>query len=242
MRIVLVAASLAIACGGAPPLVEEAPRAEVAPVDPDGDGLTVGDVCPCVAEDEDGFDDHDGCPDLDDDGDGVVDACDVCPRDAETANGWEDEDGCPDTARVLVVSERIVIVEHVRFGRGSAEIAADQTALFDEIAAVMRDHPEVRRVGLHGHAHRGERGWRTLPLRRAEAVRDALIARGVASERLVAEAAPPTDVPSASPEGQQVVTYEILELEPPPAPTPPPPCEPPVPVRACEEGPSEPVS
>ena len=67
--------------------------------DPDNDMdgiLDVDDKCPDDAEDFDGFEDEDGCPDVDRDGDGIMDIDDACPDDPEDLDGFEDADGCPD--------------------------------------------------------------------------------------------------------------------------------------------------
>ena len=67
--------------------------------DPDNDMdgiLDADDKCPDDAEDFDGFEDEDGCPDVDRDGDGIMDIDDACPDDPEDIDGFEDADGCPD--------------------------------------------------------------------------------------------------------------------------------------------------
>jgi outer membrane protein OmpA-like peptidoglycan-associated protein len=67
--------------------------------DPDNDMdgiLDADDACPDDAEDFDGFEDEDGCPDVDRDGDGIMDIDDACPDDPEDIDGFEDADGCPD--------------------------------------------------------------------------------------------------------------------------------------------------
>lgn len=53
----------------------------------------------------------------------------------------------------------------------------------DELAILLKEVPSVR-LWLSGHADAGERSPAKLSLARAEAVRDRLVARGVATERL----------------------------------------------------------
>ncbi len=155
--------------------------------DPDNDLdgiLDVDDLCPCVPEDADGFDDGDGCPDPDNDGDHIADACDACPDDPETWNGSEDEDGCPDRTRVLLVSNELMILEKIFFGRGRDRITDEANPVLDAIAQVLREHPRIRTMTVHGHADAREPRPARLALRRARAVYEALIERGVERERL----------------------------------------------------------
>lgn len=163
----------------------------VAALDSDGDTLTDDvDLCPDTPEDADGFDDTDGCPEVDNDQDTVLDADDACPREAENFNGVEDEDGCPEDAdtRVVIEGDRIDLQEKIYFDSGRATIRKRSWPLLDEVAAVLRAHPELRRIRIAGHTDNvGSRGGNErLSQARAEAVAAALIARNVAAERLEA--------------------------------------------------------
>jgi outer membrane protein OmpA-like peptidoglycan-associated protein len=248
MRRLPLAALLAIACGAAPPPspvaepVEEPVAEPVAAADPDHDGVAEGDLCPCVAEDADGFDDGDGCPDLDDDGDGVMDACDRCVREAEVMNGVEDDDGCPDEAGVRVSMADITILPRIVFRRNDAALPEEAASTLDEIARVMREHPQILVVAVRGHTSSDERRRQALALRRAEAVVAALVARGVEPGRLVAEAAPDDQLISLEEaERNRVAVFELRERAMPSAstsPPPAPPCEVPAAERFCAEGPS----
>ncbi len=152
--------------------------------DRDGDGIDdARDACPTEPEDCDGHTDDDGCPDLDDDADGILDACDRCPNDPETPNGTDDDDGCPDAARIMT-GEDIRIIPHVSFADGSARIDPASLAVLDEIARLMVTNPQLERVSIRGNASRGERDALALSERRARAVVEALVARGVAGDRL----------------------------------------------------------
>jgi outer membrane protein OmpA-like peptidoglycan-associated protein len=158
-------------------------------VDPDNDQDAVldrDDTCPCHPEDIDGFEDEDGCPDPDNDGDHFVDPCDVCPDEAETENGFEDNDGCADIPRIMLRASRIVIVQRVTFSKDSVRIPDNAIPILDAIAQVMADNPHIELVEVGGHASSGERNPAALAQHRADAVRQALIDRGVAAERLVA--------------------------------------------------------
>lgn len=220
--------------------------------DDDGDGIADrDDRCPCVAEDRDGWEDTDGCPDLDNDGDRILDACDACPNEPEVYNGCEDEDGCPDRSGVVIEDTRIVIVEHVFFTRGSSEIQPRSLPVLEAIAATIVGNPQITRVRVDGHADRGEPRAERLARARAEAVRDWLIAHGVAASRLEAVGfgteRPIVDPRDRTHERNRRVELTILEIEgmaidpdaPPPLPRPPRSC-----VSSwrsgCEEHPPEP--
>ncbi|HEY5948597.1 MAG TPA: OmpA family protein, partial [Kofleriaceae bacterium] len=154
--------------------------------DNDHDGiLDVDDSCPDTAEDRDSFDDSDGCPEADNDRDRVPDAYDKCPNEPETFNGYEDDDGCPDRGRVVVTSSALEVLDQVYFAKASDTVKATSGAILDAIAATLRGNPDIVKVEVGGHASDDEGEAWALSSRRASAVRDALIQRGVASKRLV---------------------------------------------------------
>ena len=161
--------------------------------DNDGDGVAdVNDKCPDTPEDEpDGWEDGDGCPDPDNDHDKILDPDDGCPDEAETLNGVDDEDGCPDEAAVELDVERkeIHIMEKVYFDLDKATIKAESHAILDEVATLLGKFEYVTRVEIQGHTDsRGEADYNMqLGQSRAEAVRDYLMGKGVAPQRLVAK-------------------------------------------------------
>ncbi len=162
--------------------------------DPDNDGDAVADIddlCQCNVEDVDGWQDADGCPDPDDDDDRILDACDRCPRDVEVYNGTCDEDGCPDRGAVVLIETRILILDRIGFARGRSIMNADDAPILQAVAATLIGNPQLERVAIVGHAHRTERRPEALATARATAIVDALVAAGVARERLLIEAAPP---------------------------------------------------
>lgn len=175
-------------CPGGPGCPEPVPS-------PDGDGDTLpddGDRCPAAAEDPDGFYDHDGCPDPDNDEDGFLDEADGCPTAAETANDFEDDDGCPDQRPA---PQRLVLEETVQFEFDTAIIRGVSYPVLDDVARLMEEHPEYRRLSIVGHAdYQGDpEANLRLSQRRAERVREALVGRGVDPGRLVVAAAGETD-------------------------------------------------
>ena len=101
----------------------------------------------------------------------------------------------PERSLVTVRAREIRIRRQVNFATDSADILPDSSALLAEIADVLMRHPEIRRVEIQGHTdNRGGREHNMdLSQRRAEAVRDWLIAAGVESSRLEARGYGDTD-------------------------------------------------
>ena len=154
--------------------------------DADRDGIAdVDDVCPDTSEDRDAFEDIDGCPEADNDHDRVNDAGDKCPNEPETFNGFEDDDGCPDRGRVVVTESSLEVLDMVYFAKGSDAIKQESAPILDAVAATLRGNPDIVKVEVGGHASDDESEAWGLASRRASAVRQALIQRGVESRRLV---------------------------------------------------------
>ncbi|NMC71626.1 MAG: hypothetical protein GYA57_16380 [Myxococcales bacterium] len=123
-------------------------------------------------------------PPADTDGDGVPDTTDACPAEAETRNGRDDEDGCPDCGDLMVLVDWAPPV--VSFDRGVDALRPDNVATLDAVVAAMEANAAVELVACLGTAGPEEPGPERLAANRARAVLDALVARGVAPERLVA--------------------------------------------------------
>lgn len=155
--------------------------------DRDRDGIPDSiDRCPDDPEDRDGFEDDDGCPDPDNDGDRIPDVEDACPNEREVYNGFQDEDGCPDEGKIVIEDNTIVLNEKISFKTNSAEILAESDALLDAMAKALLAHPEFLLIEVQGHADERAPDLHNLRLtqKRASAVVDALVKRGVAPERL----------------------------------------------------------
>lgn len=183
-------------------------------LDSDGDGVPDSrDKCPTEQEDRDGFQDNDGCPDPDNDGDGVVDGKDMCPNNAgpvendgcpDTDNddvpdgvdecpgrpGPAENNGCPidEPPFVVVESDRIRIKGNILFESGAAKIQQQSYKILDEVAAVLLKNPTLGPVQIEGHTdNRGSRAINVdLSQRRARAVLEYLVAKGVDRKRLSA--------------------------------------------------------
>ena len=76
---------------------------------------------------------------------------------------------------------------HIEFANASAAIGASSKDLLDEIAKAAASCPGGMRIEGHTDARGRAEFNKTLSQRRAEAVRNALVSRGVAAERLLAE-------------------------------------------------------
>lgn len=91
-------------------------------------------------------------------------------------------------ARAALKAERIEIKDSVYFETGKAVIKAESFALLDEVAEVLRDHPELAKIRIEGHTDsRGkDKDNLLLSQSRAESVRAYLTGKGVDVSRLVA--------------------------------------------------------
>ena len=160
-------------------------------IDNDADGLldTV-DACPSESEDDDDFNDEDGCPEPDNDEDGIADGLDQCPMDPEDRDQFEDTDGCPEpgprTAAVTVSDTRILIGETVYFEYDTDTIRPVSMPLLDQVAEVIQALGEGLRIRVEGHTDSaGESAYNlVLSYRRARAVVEYLVGRGVPRDRL----------------------------------------------------------
>lgn len=153
--------------------------------DDDGDGIkNANDQCPK----ERGRVSLKGCPD--DDNDGVANANDQCPTEPETINGVKDQDGCPDEGKALVVvkGDTIDLGETVYFDSAKSTIQKRSFPLLDQVAQVLISHPEIKRIEIGGHTDSAGSAAtnQELSTARAQAVKIALVERGVEDARLVA--------------------------------------------------------
>lgn len=149
-----------------------------AAVDTDGDGVPDSrDQCPGTPAGT--AVDARGCPlVLDSDGDGVVDALDQCPG---TPLGFKvDAVGC--------IVEQTVVLKTVNFDFGTDRLSTEAKATLDQVAASLLTQPALR-IEISGHTDSlGPQAYNlTLSQRRVAAVKNYLVAHGVAGDRLSAE-------------------------------------------------------
>ena len=127
--------------------------------------------------------DAQGC-ELDSDGDHVVDSQDRCP---DTLAGTAvDAQGCK--------LHETIVLKGVTFATASANLIGESRAVLDEVVETLRRNPDLR-LEIAGYTDsRGSRGYNLgLSQKRAEAVRDYLISREIAADRLQARGYGPDD-------------------------------------------------
>jgi outer membrane protein OmpA-like peptidoglycan-associated protein len=156
------------------------------PPDQDEDGIyDRDDRCPAVAGVASTDPEKNGCP-ADGDGDGIPDSKDACPAERGEPTADPATTGCPRAVRVEV--EQIVILQQVNFATGRAEILSDSFDVLGQVAAAMKQHPEIARVAVDGHTDSDGAQAANLELsrRRALAVVRWLTEHGVDARRLEA--------------------------------------------------------
>ena len=154
------------------------------PKDSDGDGVYDGiDQCPDTPHGA--VVDARGCP-LDSDGDGVYDGLDKCPG---TPRGTKvDANGCPERKALFEPGKKTLVLEGVNFALDSARLTEGSYAILDRVAASLKEWPEVRvEVGGHTDDTGTEAYNQNLSERRAQAVRDYLVRKGIEPSRLTAK-------------------------------------------------------
>jgi outer membrane protein OmpA-like peptidoglycan-associated protein len=82
-----------------------------------------------------------------------------------------------------------VTKEPVHFDAGKATIQKRSNALLDDVAQVVRWHPQIEKLILQGHTDDsgGKDANQKLSRDRASAVRKYLIGKGIAPDRIVAQ-------------------------------------------------------
>lgn len=154
-------------------------------LDNDQDGVPdTKDKCQNEPEDKDGFEDDDGCPDADNDADGITDAADKCPNEPETKNNYQDADGCPDEIPAEV-AKFTGVIKGINFATNSAKIKKSSNKVLDKAVKVLNDYPDVK-LEISGHTDNVGKAEYNLELsqKRADAVKDYFVAKGIAADRL----------------------------------------------------------
>jgi outer membrane protein OmpA-like peptidoglycan-associated protein len=126
----------------------------------------------------------DGCPDRD--GDGIPDKDDKCPDQP----GPVQNDGCPvadDEPLVEIETERLSLKDAIHFDTAKDTIKSESFKILDQVAALLKQHSELKRVRVEGHTDNvGGAGYnKDLSQRRARSVVRYLVDKGgVAADRL----------------------------------------------------------
>ncbi len=163
------------------------PKTNGCPPDRDGDGiLDKDDACPDVAGIKTDDPKTNGCPDTDRDKDGILNDADACPDQAGPKSEDPKTSGCP---RVFIMNGLIKILEQPKFDFNKAKIKPESDSLLTEVAKVMTDHPEIKRVRVEGHTdNKGGAAYNVkLSQQRADSVINWLSSHGIAVDRLVAK-------------------------------------------------------
>ncbi|WP_127133156.1 OmpA family protein [Pseudoflavitalea rhizosphaerae] len=174
--------------------------------DKDGDGIPdPEDKCPDVA----GLARYQGCPIPDTDGDGINDEVDKCPnekgvarydgcpvpdRDKDGVNDEEDKcpdlpgpvsnQGCPEVKEEI--KKRIdVAAKNIFFATGSYQLLAKSHKSLDDVAKLLNEDPNLK-LDVEGHTDNTGKADKNLTLseKRAQAVHDYLVKRGVSDDRI----------------------------------------------------------
>jgi OOP family OmpA-OmpF porin len=196
-------------CAGpvvAQPVAPAAPAVVVAPKDSDGDGvIDANDRCPTTPAGR--TVNAQGC-ELDGDGDGVVDALDKCPTTPSgrkvNAQGCEldgDADGvvdaldkCPTTPAGDRVDSKgcslpqVFNLIGVNFDNNKDTLRTDAIAILDDVVATLKRYPALK-VEVAGHTDSANSDTYNLDLsqRRADAVLNYFVSKGVETDRLSAK-------------------------------------------------------
>lgn len=157
-----------------------------------------------------------GCPLPDTDADGIADLFDRCPERPETFQGHADDDGCPDSAPTPIHAHTWSADLKIRFAGNSAALRGPARRHVVRLAAMLRDQVEPFKLRGNAHACEGDspEARHVLALHRAEAVRNLLIALGIAAERIttaVAEPTSPCDPKSSATERREQTRIDLCD-------------------------------
>ncbi len=94
----------------------------------------------------------------------------------------------PPPKKAKIVEERIEISEKVQFAYNDSTILPASNDLLNDVATVMKQHPEVKKIRIEGHASSegNDEYNKDLSDRRAKSVMDFLVKVGVDPERMEA--------------------------------------------------------
>ncbi len=148
--------------------------------DTDGDGIPDNkDKCPYVA----GTADRDGCPVPDRDNDGFADNVDKCPDVYSKTNG-----GCPEIRKEIIMQVEKA-AKAIFFETGKATIKKVSFKSLDAVVAILKGDATLY-ADIEGHTDNVQPKTYTnmeLSQKRAEAVRDYFVSKGVDGNRLTAQ-------------------------------------------------------
>jgi outer membrane protein OmpA-like peptidoglycan-associated protein len=139
------------------------------------------DECP----DQAGPAEREGCPESDLDKDNIPNVLDTCAKEP----GPLDNRGCPahEVPRVTLTRNQIELTEKIFFVPGQSRVRAESFEVLNWVAKVINEHPDLQLIVVGAHVDDRVPDAQRLTQARAEAVRQYLIERGVAPNRLQAK-------------------------------------------------------
>ena len=95
----------------------------------------------------------------------------------------------PPPPSVTIADNQIELDRTIQFQKGKAILVEDSRALLDDVAKLLKEHPELLRIRLDGHTDSvgRDRANKRLSEKRANAVKQYLVKAGVNKKRLVAK-------------------------------------------------------
>jgi OOP family OmpA-OmpF porin len=158
---------------------------------PDVAGLRKYNGCPIPDTDGDGVNDEEdkcktvpglvalqGCPDTD--GDGIIDSEDKCPTEA----GTKANKGCP-AVKEEVIKQLEFAAKSIQFESGSAVIKTASFKELDKIVTILKEWKNYNaKVSGHTDSQGSDESNLLLSQKRAQAVADYFISKGIAAERV----------------------------------------------------------
>lgn len=145
----------------------------------------------------------------DNDRDGILDVDDKCPDEPGNA-----ADGCPAMPHAVRLTQTsLQILQKLMFARGDDRLAPTGRPLLDAIGDVLEANPDIRRIEVQGHASSDEADAWGLAMRRAEAVRAELLARGIEARRVTAATYGSTQALGGAIDADRRVEFVVLERD-----------------------------
>jgi OOP family OmpA-OmpF porin len=96
----------------------------------------------------------------------------------------------PPPPKVDVQDDKIELKEAVEFDGETAVIVDGSRPVLDEVAAAMKEHPEIAKVQIQAHTEGKSKAAVKLSNERATAIRKYLVEQGVAADRLTTKGVP----------------------------------------------------
>jgi len=175
-------------------------RAVAVRMDSDGDGV-YDDMDQCSNTPKGVQVDAKGCP-FDSDGDGVYDYLDKCPNtpkgvqvdakgcpfDSDGDGVYDYKDTCPKTPKGATVNDRgCWILKGLSFDTAKWDIKPHEYPILDNVVRILRQNASMK-LEIQGHTdNKGAAGYnRKLSEKRARAVVEYLVKKGISSDRLTA--------------------------------------------------------